>query len=498
MKSILKIFLVNLLLLVPTINAATLTENTNNYIAEINEVTLDVKTQLNNLTGWLESYNNELVGILNKELVEKFTTELNGEDYVAALEVLIDALNNANYQTAAQALENINLEETINDYQTLEKDLLDFLDENSDQMNIIDGTEEGVDSLFDLYEAINSAYDSLKNSINDLFTEISDVFGDALEEHFAEIKNYTNKELVEVFKEYEEYSVLIDDMISNFYDTMTKYENVFSKLVGNETVFMNKLKNKVRDDLTKLLDKCEAKIDAPLNSFIEDRWTKLELDVDDVINSDDTVVNKNKKLYNRIDEINNINQKFTNNIKNIMNQIDSSTIVSKIKKLLNKGNKEFEDAAKYVEEHLVIGEYDIKLIPNHDAAFSINRATEIIVLDKLFKVDDFKAQIMLANEGFGTLEYEFLNSTNVSSKSTVKVVDNNEEMKRYKVAVKGDVDANGRITVTDVLETARAALKARTFDDIEFIAADLDESERITVTDVLEMATRALGQGGSI
>ena len=105
---------------------------------------------------------------------------------------------------------------------------------------------------------------------------------------------------------------------------------------------------------------------------------------------------------------------------------------------------------------------------------------------------------MLANEGFGTLEYEFLNSTNVSSKSTVKVIDNNEEMKRYKVAVKGDVDANGRITVTDVLETARAALKARTFDDIEFIAADLDESERITVTEVLEMATRALGQGGSI
>ena len=173
-------------------------------------------------------------------------------------------------------------------------------------------------------------------------------------------------------------------------------------------------------------------------------------------------------------------------------------VSEKIKKLLNKGNKEFEAAIKYVEEHLLVGDYDIKLIKNHDKNITLNRAKELIILDKLFTIESFKTQVVLANEGVGILNFKFLTETNVGTKSVVQVLNNDTEMKKYTVVVKGDVDANARITVTDVIETAYYSLNARTFNDIEFIAADLDNNEKVTVTDVLEIATKALMQGGSI
>ena len=381
---------------------------------------------------------------------------------------------------------------------TLEKDLVAFLDDNSENLNIINGTEEGVDCIFELYDAVLASYDTIKPAMKSSFNELSSTFADILDNYLNQIKSLSNSELTEIFEKYEDYSTILSNLITNFSDTLNEYEVVLSKLVGNESVLLDRFKGKLREDVKNVINSCETRLSKPINSFIEDRWAKLEVDVDNVVNSDDTIVNKNDRLYDRIDAINNINDKFTDALNDIMNKADSSLVSEKIKKLLNKGNKEFEAAIKYVEEHLLVGDYDIKLIKNHDKNITLNRAKELIILDKLFTIESFKTQVVLANEGVGILNFKFLTETNVGTKSVVQVLNNDTEMKKYTVVVKGDVDANARITVTDVIETAYYSLNARTFDDVEFIAADLDNNEKVTVTDVLEIATKALMQGGSI
>lgn len=498
MKKIFKMFLISFLILVPVVKAETLTESTEKYVAEINELTLETKGKLNLLTNWFKTYNSELTEVIDESLGKSLVEKIENESYTEFINELANALNSSGYEAASMSLKNIKLETSIDNYLTLEEELITFLDTNSANMNIINGTEEGVDCTFKLYDAIMASYDTIKPAIKSSFNELSAIFADILDEAIMQLEELSNSELTEIFEKYEEYSIVLSNLITNFSTTLDEYEVVLSELVGNESVLLDRFKNKLRNDIKSILNSCETKLSEPIDSFIEDRWLKLELDVDNVVNSDDTISNKNNRLYNRIDTINNVNDKFTIALNEIMDKADSSLVSEKIKKILNKVNKEFDAAIKYIEDHLVVGDYDIKLIENHDKNITLNRAQELIILDKLFTIESFKTQVLLANEGFGVLNFKISTKNNVGTKSVVQVLNNDVEMKKYTVVVKGDVDSNGRITVTDVLETASAALQAKTFDDIEFIAADLDDSERITVTDVLEIANRALVQGGSI
>ena len=498
MKKKLRLLLLFLLFLVPTIKAETLTESTNNYITQMNEMTINVKAKMNSLNSWMQDYKDEVVAVLDQNLMDSLLNEISSENYAGSIELLIDALTDANYLEAANKLDQIDLGNSIADYLELEENLLKFINDNSSSLNIIDGTEEGVDCLFNLYDAMNASYDELKTSITNNFEKLSTLLGSVFEKYLDKIKTISNQELAEIFAEYKDYLGFIDEMVTKYNQAFTKYEDVLKKVIGNEATLSNRLKDKVASDVKTLISKYEAKIKAPLNDFIEDRWSKLKADVAAVVSSDDTILNRNARLYSRMDKIEEINNDITKEVNATIANVNSSFIKNKMKSLLTKTNNELNDAIAYIEENLLIGDYDIKLIKNHDSSLTIDRARELIIVDKIFKVNDFQRQIILANEGFGILKYNFNNLANVATKSLVTVTENDEVMKKYTVVVKGDVDSNGRITVTDVLETAHAALKSRTFDEFEFIAADLDYSNRITVTDVLEIANRALAQGGSI
>ena len=498
MKKILKMFLVSFLLLIPIVKAETLTESTGGYVAQINNLTEETEAKLSALTNWFKTYSNELTEVLNESLGESLIEKIETESYADFINELANALNSSGYGTASTALKNINLESTIDNYLALEEELLAFLDVNSNNMNIINGTPEGVDCTFELYDTLMASYDTIKPAIKKSFNELSSVLANILDKYLTKANSLSNSEITEIFEKYEDYSVLLSNLVTTFSKTLDEYEVVLNKLVGNESVLLDRFKGKLRDDIKSIINSCESKLNEPIKSFIKDRWLKLEADVDNVVNSEDTVLNKNNRLYNRIDSINDISDKFEDALNDIMDKADSSLVSEKLKKILNKVNKEFKDAVKYIEDHLVVGEYDIKLIANHDKSITINRVQELIIIDKLISIESFKTQVLLANEGFGVLNFKILSQTNVGTKSLVQVLNNETEMKKYTIVVKGDIDGNGRITVSDVLETASAALQAKSFDEIEFIAADLDNSERITVTDVLEIASRALAQGGSI
>ena len=259
----------------------------------------------------------------------------------------------------------------------------------------------------------------------------------------------------------------------------------------SENAFITRFKNKMRDDVQKLIDNCKANYESTLDDFIKVRQAKLEEAVNKVIANNKTTKEKNQELYNKITEVKTIKDKFNTNFDSIIAGVDTPIITKELNSFKVKANNEFAAAIKYIEDHIIIDEYDIKLASESIADIKIDRVRELVILDKVFEIDDFKSKIVLANNA-GILGFDIKTTLNVGTNSKITVKEAEELKKEYLIILKGDVDGNGRITVTDVVKTAYAALGENIFNEFETIAADIDENARVTVTDVVKIAYRAL------
>ena len=70
----------------------------------------------------------------------------------------------------------------------------------------------------------------------------------------------------------------------------------------------------------------------------------------------------------------------------------------------------------------------------------------------------------------------------VGTNMTIKVTKDDEEI-IITAVVMGDIDGNGKVTISDWSEMNKVVLKERTLKGAQFKAADLDDNEKITVSD---------------
>lgn len=70
----------------------------------------------------------------------------------------------------------------------------------------------------------------------------------------------------------------------------------------------------------------------------------------------------------------------------------------------------------------------------------------------------------------------------VGTNMTIKVTKDDEEI-IITAVVMGDIDGNGKVTISDWSEMNKVVLKERTLEGAQFKAADLDDNEKITVSD---------------
>ncbi len=497
MKKIFKLFMTIMILFVfiPFVKAKTLTEETNEYIGKIDNFALESKNKIQNLSDWLNTYKTEFSNVLDYNLINNINEKIQSDSYDETIHLLVTALNNKNYVAAANSLNIIGADEFLNDYVDFKLDLLNFISDNADEMSITAEDPECLECLLDMYEAFNNAYDTIKPAYTNLLNTISNVFSTVVDLKLTYYQTLTNNELMSLVETYDDLGTIVSELITKFYDSLDDYQEVFAELIGNDELLLNKLKTKFRSDFKTLLDTCEANLQEPLNSFVADRWDILRDDVNDTLNASTNVLSKNAYIYDKMKQINNVNKKFDKKLQDIMNKIDSNIVNDFINNILKRADKELQDAVSYLEGKIIIEEYDVKLVEEPTEDIFINRATEMLVLDKILTATQFQSNILLANQNSGTLGFDFLNSQVVGTKSRVNVLENNIIMKNYVVVVKGDIDANARITITDAIEAAYYSLNARTFDKYELIAADLDENDNITITDAWEIARKALEQG---
>lgn len=490
MKKALKILVVLFLCVGVNVSAKTLKEETTSLINSMDTLQTESKDKIAAFNKWLANNEAYVVKVLDKDLTTGMAEAFKASDYKQVLNLLEKALGNHGFKDQSNSLKNIKLAEFIDEYLALKDDLTTFVDKNKDALNIKTGTSEGIECSLDFYDKIVESYDDLNEEISTLLAEIGKLFGKFLSKNINSGLNLSNQELISKLENYENYTGTINDVIKRIYAIFNEYENVFTKIMS-ENAFITRFKNKMRDDVQKLIDNCKANYESTLDDFIKARQAKLEEAVNKVIANNKTTKEKNQELYNKITEVKTIKDKFNTNFDSIIAGVDTSIITKELNSFKVKANNEFAAAIKYIEDHIIIDEYDIKLASESITDIKIDRVRELVILDKVFEIDDFKSKLVLANN-VGILGFDIKTTLNVGTNSKITVKEAEELKKEYVIILKGDVDGNGRITVTDVVKAAYAALGENIFNEFETIAADIDENARVTVTDVVKIAYRAL------
>lgn len=490
MKKALKILVVLFLCVGVNVSAKTLKEETASLINSMDTLKTESKSKLATFNKWLISNEAYIVKVLDKDLTTGMAEAFKASDYKQVLNLLEKALDNHGFKDQSNSLKNIQLDSFIDEYLTLKDDLTAFVNKNKDALNIKTGTSEGIECSLDFYDKIVESYDALKEEISSLLAEIGKLFGKFLSKNINSALDLNNQELISELENYENYTDIINDVIERIYGIFDEYENVFTKIMS-ENAFITRFKNKMRDDVQKMIDSCKANYENTFDNFIKDRQTKLAEAVNKVITNNKSTKEKNSELYNKITEVKKIKDKFNISFDSIISGVSTSMVSKELKAFKEKANNELSAAIKYIEDHIIIDEYDIKLASEAITDIKIDRVRELVILDKVFEIDDFKSKIALANN-VGILGFDIKTTLNVGTNSKITVKEAEELKKEYVIILKGDVDGNGRVTVTDVVKTAYAALGENIFDEFETIAADIDENSRVTVTDVVKIAYRAL------
>ena len=483
MKKFLQILIVGLLFNINIVSASSLSNETNAMITRIGTVTAELSSGLGSFNTYLANNKTRVINALNIDKLKAMSAYLQASDYNNAFLILENAMNDTE-------LTNIGIATKINNYFTLKRDLINFIKTNQAALSIDTCVTECECSL-DLLNEIKNSFNSLRPKMSTTIEGVGEVISGVIKKEINSKKNSRNSEISTMIDNYKELGSLLTGLVTSYTNSLDAYAEVFDIVGGNEALFNTIIRNKFAEELQKLLTNMDADLKDPIDDFVESRWDKLESNVDDLIASDKTIPEKNEAINEKINQVTTINEKFVSAINEIIGDLDIESIKTKINAILERGNTEFENAKKYLKDHLITDPYDINLVENHDEKVNINRTKEILILDKLFGIAEFKRQVELSSN-MGTLVFELGNYDKVPNKAIVKVTENDETLKEYKVIVRGDVNSNGAITVTDVVMTAYYALDSIELDADQVMAADANGNNLITVTDVYMIAMKAL------
>ena len=465
---------------------ANLRDDTNELKNRIETELSDFNSALSNFNNYLNTNKTLVINALDNETLKDIGDALEANNYEEAFRLLETKVNDPN-------LTNLHMNQKINNYFALKADLIEFANSNKTELSIITG-DEYLDCSLTLYNQMKASFDTLKPTIKNTIEKIGQILAGYLEKVLDENKNVETNELAPIIAEYKELGKIVGDLGVCFDTSIADYKSLFEVIGGNEELFNIVIKRKIDNDLKEVLDELQESLKASFDAFINTRWYKLETEVNTIAESDKTTPEKNEDIYEKINQVESVNEVFVNAINEVIDSLDIDSLKAKLNAILKRGSDEFSDAIKYLEDHMFIDDYDINLVANHDADIIINRAREILILDKLFTVEEFKRQIELAT-AVGTLEFDTKDYTKVPNKAKVIVTDNDQIQKEYDVIVKGDINGNSAITVTDVILAAYASLDSIELDELEELAADINSNGKITVTDVYLIAVQAL-EGG--
>ena len=467
---------------------ANLRTDTNNYIERIDSEVAELKQALANFNTYLNNNYSLIASTLDNDTIETIGEYLKNKNYVSAFETFENKMNDQN-------LSSLGVKNKLEKYFRLKSDLISFVNSNKRELSFATGNEY-LDCSLDLYEQIKTSFNSIKPTLSSVAEKLGLVVTTKMKNDLKANENATTEEYDDLIDEYSILGNLIANVGTSIRSSLEEYKSVFETIAVSDELFDIIIKRKFSGDFSNILDNAHATLKTAIDEFTEKRRNKLEIEVDSILAMEEEAIRKNAELIGKIDVFESINNKISTALNEIIAATDINSLKNKLNLLLTRVNNEFTTSIEYLEDHLIVGDYDIQLVEDHDEQIEFDRIHEILILDRLFTISEFRNQVELAGN-LGTIQINNLNYQFVPNKSKVIVTDNNNMVqKEYDVVVKGDVNGNGAITVTDVVMTAYYSLESIELDNLEALAADENNNGKVTVTDVYLIAMKAL-EGGN-
>ncbi len=130
--------------------------------------------------------------------------------------------------------------------------------------------------------------------------------------------------------------------------------------------------------------------------------------------------------------------------------------------------------AKWRKEVISSDKYNIdgveKYISKVSPETTVNSFIQNMQIDGNIKIYDSKGNEVAPNKFVGT--------------GYKAVVEKDGETYEYEIAVRGDLDGNGKVTATDLSTLNQAIIKKIKLEGVKALAADIDGNEKITATDL--------------
>ncbi len=136
---------------------------------------------------------------------------------------------------------------------------------------------------------------------------------------------------------------------------------------------------------------------------------------------------------------------------------------------------------------------DIKVVSDNPTNEELSSTKYLIDSNKKYiskiipktKISDFKANVTAKDDyNIYSKNDESITNEDTLIATGMKLKMNNKE---YTIIVKGDIDGNGKISITDLVKMKLYSVHLQELDEIEKIAADLNGDSKITITDIVQL-----------
>ena len=472
MKKVLKIFVVaviSLFIVVPSVKAYTESE----VVGKIQTAETKAVELINILTNWSNSYADSVEDILTKDFAKK----LDVLDYGRQIDLIVAELNAKGKTSAANALsaQKSNILSKTDALKEISNAVESFLNDNKGEGAINTKTDDvfielrnfartiksPTKNLLDIY--YNKYYNKAVNKVNNASTvkEVRAVYDDAIEI----LESYSN--IMEFVKTK---SASLQDIYNAYH--LEDYEDYVKEAVGD---YYNRLKT----DYQKLYNKLETKAQNILDQ-------KIQKIVDNTnMSSDTSIANRNDKLWDIINYI----EDFKSEANTKFNKLNSHIKVAKAKEIANKYEKQIKDrldeAIAYTKTYL-IDNLIIKLKNSSDSSYITLNLTKGIII---YNGKNLSASTFLSKftSNYGTLKTASTYGSNIGTLSKLNAIYNGNTLKSLTVIVKGDIDPNGKFSITDVVNLCDQLFGKAKLSEYQKIAADMNSDSKYTITDVVKL-----------
>ncbi len=430
--------------------------------------------KMNDLLGDCTTYiNNNKEGIkslIDREFVENF----NESNFESSINLVITELRSNGYNNSALELETLKpkLIDNYNYYKETIKITKEYLETHSDS---------GVTGNLDIFIKIRELFKNNKNKITTLGSKYYNIGFEKVKDNLDKV---SFKDAVDKFD-----YIFELDIVNKIFEESEEYMSLYNSyhLEDYEDVFKDYLRsyyNTLKNDYNELYDILEERYQKSLDN-------KIQIIVDDTdLTNNESITNRNKKLYDLIDEIDYVSSILTNRFSEINSKISINSIKKYTKSYQEDIIDRLDDASSYVAtyiiDNIIVSLKDTKysniLYVNNDKEYIIYSGTDLSlnIIDKL-----------IAN--YGNLIGSKLYNGNIGTGSYLYVMSDNLVLKEYLFIVKGDVNPSGKLDISDVVKMANKMFDKTTLNNNEFIAADMNDDNKIDITDIVLLCNKLFG-----